>query len=155
MSIPCYIQLRQLRQQSPHLYQQYWSAETFKILLVSGLALSLHFCCWIVSLDITSLAHAFVLICTSPLWMSVYIVLLAVAVRGPMLSAPELLGTICGFGGAAILVADFQRGDESSVAGDLIAAFGAICFVVYLLAGARLRAWMVRFFFVEALVPFL
>ena len=75
MAPPAWVQLRRLQRNTPDLYARYWAADTWRVLLRSGAALSLHFACWVVSLNVTSLAHSLVLICSSPLFITLWMLL--------------------------------------------------------------------------------
>jgi hypothetical protein len=137
---PCWYQLRQMKRTSPELYDKYWQWSTWKIMIPSGVCLSLHFGSWIWSLDLTSLEHSIVLVCAHPL-----LVIMWSLAAGKSVSRGESLWAAVGFAGAALMVLDMKSNKEITWAGDALALFGAAALVVYMMAGQELRAWLPLF----------
>ncbi len=107
----------------------------FKLALLSGLFLSLHFATWISSLDFTSVANSVVLVNTNPLWVALLSPLITRERIGPI----ALMGILISFiGGGIIGVGDFTIGGDRLI-GDGLALAGSICMALYLLIGRNLR----------------
>ena len=118
---------------------KYYSRETWMTLLISGASLAIHFGTWIASLNMTSLAHSFVLVSCSPL-----IVIIYMKIIGKSVSWLEIIATFIGFVGLAVMTIDLYTGSDNSVTvlGDILAFVGAIAFVIYIMAGKKLRSWL-------------
>jgi len=105
---------------------------------VSGLALALHFTLWFTSLRRTSVASSVLLVNTHPLFVAIGSVLfLRERIRRPLVAgvAVALLG------GLVIGFADLRSGTQT-VAGDLLAVGGGLCFAAYVLIGRGLQRTM-------------
>ena len=113
-----------------------YSKSQLKIVLLSGVFLTIHFATWITSLKFTSVASSVVLVESGPIFVAIgsYIFLR----EKP--SKLMLLGILMAFIGTIIIsVHDFSL-DKNSLVGNLLAIAGAIGVAGYLLAGRKLRA---------------
>jgi drug/metabolite transporter (DMT)-like permease len=105
------------------------------LLLVSGLALALHFATWIASLSYTSIASSVLLVNTSPL----FAVALSRLFLGERVPGVVLAAIPVAFGGAALIaLADFQ-GSPGSLLGNVLALAGALTLAAYQVVGRGLR----------------
>lgn len=107
----------------------------FRLALLSGFFLSLHFAMWISSLNFTSVANSVVLVNTNPLWVA----LLSPLIMRERVAPIALMGILISvIGGGIIGVGDFAAGGDALV-GDALALAGSICMAAYLLIGRNLR----------------
>lgn len=109
-----------------------------KWLFVSGLALALHFATWITSLSYTSVASSVVLVCTSPLWVSIGAALFLKEKTSPLMGVGLVITLI---GSLIISRADFSISPDQ-LFGNFLAFLGALFAAVYLLIGRKLRPQM-------------
>lgn len=102
--------------------------------LVGGLFLALHFATWIASLDHTTIVNSVILVSLSPIWLSLY----AVLVRREPIGRAMLLSVALSLAGS-VVVAWFGSGagGSSSLYGDGLALAGGLCFAGYVLTGQR------------------
>jgi drug/metabolite transporter (DMT)-like permease len=111
------------------------SFREYKLAVLSGLFLALHFASWISSLDYTAIANSVVLVNTIPLWVGLFTPLIA----KDRLARATLISIIISVGGGIIIgCGDFATGGRALL-GDLLAVIGAICAAIYLLIGRNLR----------------
>jgi drug/metabolite transporter (DMT)-like permease len=111
------------------------SLREYKLAVLSGFFLALHFASWISSLDYTAIANSVVLVNTIPLWVG----LLTPLIANDRLSKATIISIIVSvIGGGIIGFGDFATGSQALL-GDLLAIIGAICAAVYLLLGRNLR----------------
>lgn len=111
------------------------SLREYKLAVLSGFFLALHFASWISSLDYTAIANSVVLVNTIPLWVG----LLTPLIANDRLSKATIISIIVSvIGGGIIGFGDFATGGQALL-GDLLAIIGAICAAVYLLLGRNLR----------------
>lgn len=103
--------------------------------LIGGGFLALHFATWIASLDHTSIVNSVILVTLSPVWLSLY----AVIVRREPLSRATLVSVALSLLGSVIIaVYGSGPGDRaSSLYGDGLALLGGLCFAGYFLTGQR------------------
>ncbi len=111
------------------------SVHDFKLALLSGFFLALHFTSWISSLDYTAIANSVVLVNTIPLWVGLFTPLIS---KDRMRGATITSIIVSVIGAAIIGFGDFATGGKA-LWGDLLAVFGAVCAAVYLLCGRKLR----------------
>ena len=106
------------------------------LLVVSGVALAVHFAAWIASLQLTTVASSVALVTTQPLWAA----LIAAVVLHERVSRGTVLAiAVATAGGGLIGVRDFGAGREALL-GDALALLGAVCAAVYFTIGRRLRS---------------
>ncbi|DAC16456.1 MAG: hypothetical protein CMB51_02115 [Euryarchaeota archaeon] len=117
-----------------------WSS--VKLLLLSGMALAVHFGAWVWSLDLTSLTHSLLFVTAHPL---VIVFGLMLFVRKP--NKLESSGAIIGFIGACVTLLDVSSDGSVSILGDMLAFAGAIAVVGYIVVGRILRPWMPLFLY--------
>ena len=111
------------------------SKKDFKLAILSGFFLAMHFATWISSLDYTSIANSVVLVNTNPLWVGLLTPLIT---KDRMKKATIVSIIISVVGGGIIGAGDFATGGKA-VLGDLLALAGSICAAFYLLIGRNLR----------------
>ena len=106
------------------------------LLLVSGVALGLHFATWIASLSYTSVAASVLLVNTTPLFTLAFSrVFLGEGVSPVVVAAMGL--ALAGAG--LIAIGDWAQG-ANSLTGDLLALAGAVTMSLYHVIGRGLRA---------------
>jgi drug/metabolite transporter (DMT)-like permease len=111
------------------------SLRDYRLAMMSGFFLALHFATWISSLDYTAIANSVVLVNTIPLW---------VGLLTPLISKDRLMKStivsiiVSVIGGGIIGLGDFATGNQA-LRGDLLAVAGALSAAVYLLIGRNLR----------------
>lgn len=103
----------------------------------AGVALGVHFCTWLASLELTSVAASVTLVSTAPAFVALYLVLTGRRPRRRVAAAIALALT-----GTAVIAAGDARSGGQSFGGDLLALVGAAAMAVYLVAGARARVTM-------------
>ncbi len=103
--------------------------------LLSGAFLALHFVLWITSLSYTTVASSVVLVTTSP----IFVAIASHFLFHEKLSRHAILGiVICLVGAVLIGYGDWRIGSKPFL-GDMLAFFGTLSVVGYLLIGRRLR----------------
>ena len=121
----------------------------FRLALIAGLVLAVHFASWITSLELTSVASSVVLVTTTPLWVA----LLAPIFLGEKTSWIAYLGMgVALLGGVVISLSDvcsIQFGrlacdamgslGAKTLLGDFLALLGAVAAAFYLMIGRSLR----------------
>lgn len=109
------------------------SRAAFKLPVIAGVFLAVHFATWISSLDYTSVASSVVLVSTTPIFVALTLTLVW---RQKMPSA-VWTGIVLGLVGTALIGgADFGG---SSLKGDVLALAGGAAAAGYVLAGRRAR----------------
>lgn len=136
------VQSRNLKKQSPDLFDDLRSKNVIGIIVGSGVCLWIHFASWVWSLDHTSLTHSLLFVTAHPL-----VIVAGMLVLGKSLSRKEIAGSIIGFIGAAITLLGITTEGDVTLVGDLAAFLGAIAIVGYLAAGRILRQWMPLFIY--------
>ncbi len=111
------------------------SARDFRMAILSGLFLALHFATWISSLDYTSVANSVVLVNTNPLWVGI---LTPFITHERIRTIAVISIGISVIGGVIIGYGDFATGGEA-LWGDFLALMGSVCAAVYILLGRNLR----------------
>ena len=143
--------LMQWRTVEGHVREDYSTSRTWRLLVLSGLALAAHFGTWVASLDATSLTHSLLFVTAHPL-----VIVLGMAALAPVLSnvrqplRRETWGAVlCFFGaGVTLLDAGSSQGDQTvTVWGDALAFSGAVFVVGYIVVGRVLRTWMPIFLY--------
>ncbi len=106
------------------------------LLLLSGLALGLHFAVWITSLFYTTISNSVLIVATQPVFV---LVMEALFLRQKIKSRAIIGMIIAVLGIAVISQGDFDLG-RKYIIGDFLALAGAIFAAIYLLIGRHLRA---------------
>ncbi len=107
----------------------------YRLALLSGLFLALHFATWISSLDYTPVASSVVLVNTNPIWVG----LLTPFISRDRITRLTALGIVISVvGGVIIGAGDFAIGGKA-LFGDFLAILGSISAALYLLIGRNLR----------------
>lgn len=122
----------------------------WRLALLSGVALAIHFATWITSLSYTSVAASTVLVSTSPLWVALAApfflgepftrwlkIGMTLALLGTVIIS---LGTMVGVenGRFFLNMSDLATGQQP-ILGNLLALAGGLAGAVYLLIGRKLR----------------
>lgn len=110
----------------------------WRLTVVSGVTLAVHFALWVASLQLTSLAHSLLLVSTSPI-----MIVAVAAVRREPLSSGEVAGAVAALGGCGLLAAGAAVTHEAAVslAGDAAALGAAAAIVGHWRAGKALREY--------------
>lgn len=114
------------------------SARTWGWLVLSGLALALHFATWIASLQYTTVASSVALVTTQPVWVTLFAWL---ALRERVGARGVAALVLCLSGSVLIGARDFAAGG-TALWGDLLAVAGAVMAGVYFVVGRRVRESM-------------
>lgn len=112
-----------------------FSRAQLKVVLLSGIFLTIHFATWITSLKYTSVASSVVLVQSAP----IFVALGSAMVLKESPSRWVWYGIVIAVTGSAIISAHDFSMDRSSLAGNLLAIGGAVGAAGYLLAGRKLR----------------
>jgi drug/metabolite transporter (DMT)-like permease len=111
------------------------SFHDYKLAVLAGFFLALHFATWISSLDYTAIANSVVLVNTIPMWVG----LLNPLITKDRITRKTVISIVVSVIGAGIIgYGDFATGGQA-LWGDLLAIAGAVCAAVYLLIGRNLR----------------
>ena len=106
----------------------------WRLALLAGVLLALHFATWIPALDYTTVASATALVATQPVWSA-----LIGKARGETVPARVWLGIGVAVAGALLLTgADLSVSGEA-LFGDLLAVLGGIFAAAYVTAGSEVR----------------
>ena len=111
------------------------SPKYFFLMILSGIALGLHFFTWFISLEHTSIANSMVLICMSP----IFTISGSALFFGASFSPKELMITFVAIVGSVIMA--FHNGQFiiGEMYGNAMALLGAFLIAVYLLIGRYVR----------------
>jgi len=125
--------------------------ESVGLLVVSGALLAVHFGAWVWSIDNTSISHSLLFVCTTPLIILLYRVVLRLGI-----SVHEVAGACVAATGALLLSLDssvWEGGAPDASdhpgpprpphwTGDLAALLAAACMACHMSVGGRLRTFM-------------
>lgn len=106
--------------------------------LLSGVFLALHYVVWFVSLRLTSVASATVLVTTQPIW----VMLIAYLLWRERVTLPAMGGMAVALVGVYFIGAHSAQQEGGQLLGDVLAVAAAILVSGYLLIGQRLRSRM-------------
>jgi len=108
---------------------------TWGWLVLSGVALALHFATWIASLKYTTVASSVALVTTQPVWVALF----AWGVLSERVGPRGLAAiALCLAGSVLIGARDFAAGGQA-LWGDMLAVLGAILAAAYFVIGRRVR----------------
>lgn len=109
----------------------------WRLAILSGVCLALHFATWISSLEYTSVASSVVMVTTSPLWVA----LAGWLLLRERLTRPVIIGLILAVAGGVIIgLGNAQSGGgRAPLLGNALALAGAWAVTGYWLIGRRLR----------------
>jgi drug/metabolite transporter (DMT)-like permease len=111
------------------------SRRDWRLTILSGLMLAIHFYAWITSLSMTSVAASVVLVNTNPIFVG----LISHFFLKDRLHRLMVIGLIVAITGSLIIgLGDMQVGTHQ-VLGDALALVGAVSVAIYMLIGRRLR----------------
>lgn len=105
-----------------------------RVMVLSGLALALHFGAWIPSLRLTSVASATSLVSLQVAWVVLWEVL-----RGRRYPRAAVVGMVLAFLGTVVVSGVDLTVSREAVAGDALALLGGIGTAAYMVIGARAR----------------
>ena len=111
------------------------SATDWKIALLAGFFLAMHFATWVASLKFTSVANSVVLVNTSPIWVGIFAPVITREKIRTMMMMSILLSVL---GTMVIGMGDYATGGKA-LWGDCLALTGGLYLAGYLLMGRRLR----------------
>jgi len=104
------------------------------LVVVSGVALALHFATWVTSLTLTSVASATAIVCLQLVWIVAWQVL-----RGERFGGVVTAGLVLAFLGVLVVSGvDFSLSTEA-LAGDVLALVGGVAAAAYTVLGSRAR----------------
>ncbi|NDJ76910.1 MAG: DMT family transporter [Chloroflexi bacterium] len=111
-----------------------------RLMVLSGLMLSMHFATWISSLEYTSVVNSVTIVTTSPLWVAV----LAWLLLNEKLKSAALVAMALAFGGGILVSLSGETGDPTTrhapLLGNGLALVGALAVAVYFIIGRSLRS---------------
>ncbi|CAM6124210.1 unnamed protein product [Calypogeia fissa] len=118
------------------------SIQSLGLFFLSGLFLSGECGFYLLALNHTSMIHALVLCCMSPIFVAIY-----TKITGGVLMTKEILGVGLGVLGVGLLAAGtkVEKDNQSSYLGDFIALFSSLSMAGYFAVGKKLRRWMPLF----------
>jgi drug/metabolite transporter (DMT)-like permease len=102
--------------------------------VLAGVALAVHFGCWVPSAKLTTVATATALVATQPVWQGLIAVL-----QGHRLPGASWAGIAVAVLGAIVATGADVRGGGPAVLGDLLALAGAVAAAVYFAFGEQAR----------------
>lgn len=111
------------------------SARDFLLMMLSGFFLAMHFIAWITSLYFTSVTSSVVLVTLSPVFISLY----SVMIFREKVDIRFWLGLIIAVAGCIVLGSGGAGEGEWNLRGDMLALAGAVAVAGYFLVGSRLR----------------
>lgn len=111
------------------------SSSDILFMLLSSFFLAMHFIAWITSLYFTSITSSVVLVTMSPVFITLYSVL----VFREKMNLRFWLGMLTALAGCLILGGGDMRAGEWNSRGDMLALAGAVAVAGYFLIGSRLR----------------
>ena len=150
-------------QSSADLKQRCLEKRTIYIMGISGFSVGLHFGCWVLSLDMTTLTHSLLFVSMHPIVVAsgmyvlhnlptrIHIYMQSWGmhdIRAP--NRMEQFGVALGVAGAFITLLDVgseQGRHVATIGGDLVAFTGAVSFIAYQVCGRILRDWMPVFLY--------
>ncbi len=109
--------------------------KSFLLMILSGIALGLHFFTWFISLDHTSIANSMVLICMSP----IFTVSGGALLFGTKFKKQEVLMIFSAIIGSIIMALHTGQLEMGELFGNAMALLGAFLIAVYLLIGRYVR----------------
>lgn len=109
--------------------------KSFLLMVLSGIALGLHFFTWFISLDHTSIANSMVLICMSP----IFTVSGGALLFGTKFKKQEVLMIFTAIIGSVIMALHTGQLELGELFGNTMALLGAFLIAVYLLIGRYVR----------------
>ena len=109
--------------------------KSFLLMILSGIALGLHFFTWFISLDHTSIANSMVLICMSP----IFTVSGGALLFGTKFKKQEVLMIFTAIVGSIIMALHSGQLEMGELYGNAMALLGAFLIAVYLLIGRYVR----------------
>ncbi|WP_139006379.1 DMT family transporter [Arthrobacter crystallopoietes] len=101
---------------------------------IAGLALALHFACFITALQLTSVAAATALVCLQSAWIAVFNVL-----RGIRTASQVLVGLGLALGGVVVISGFDLKLSAEALTGDILAVIGGAMAGIYTIAGSKVR----------------
>ena len=110
------------------------SRREWKLALISGGLLSLHFATWVPSLTFTSVASSTALVATQPVWAA-----LIARGLGHRVAARAWLGMAIAFAGALVITGVDVTLSSRAVFGDLLSLVGGFFAAAYVTVGAQVR----------------
>jgi drug/metabolite transporter (DMT)-like permease len=119
------------------------------LLLLSGVALALHFGTWIASLGLTSVASSVALVTTQPVWVAI---LARIFLREP-LGARLVAGIALALLGATLIGGADLDVSRDALLGDALALAGAVFAAAYFVIGRRARASLSLMGYVGVVYP--
>jgi drug/metabolite transporter (DMT)-like permease len=105
-----------------------------RLIVVSGVALGVHFGTWVTALTLTSVASATAIVCLQVAW-----VVLWQLVRGERFRTGVLVGVVTAFAGVLVVSGVDLTLSTRALVGDLLALVGGMASAAYTVIGSRAR----------------
>ena len=105
------------------------------LLITSGVALGLHFACWITSLKFTSISNSVIIVATHPFFVAV----LEAIFFKERLSRTAIAGMAMAFAGMIVIAGSDSILGGNHLLGDILAFGGAIFAGIYFILGRKIR----------------
>lgn len=105
-----------------------------RLVVLSGVALAVHFGTWVTSLTLTSVASATAIVCLQLVWIVAWQLL-----RGERFGTMVVAGLVCAFVGVLVVSGVDFRLSPRALAGDVLALVGGIAAAAYTVLGSRAR----------------
>lgn len=105
-----------------------------RLVVLSGVALAVHFGTWVTSLTLTSVASATAIVCLQLIWIVAWQLL-----RGERFGTMVVAGLVCAFVGVLVVSGVDFRLSPRALAGDVLALVGGIAAAAYTVLGSRAR----------------
>lgn len=113
----------------------HYSRRTILLNVTSGVALALHFACWIASLKYTSVARSVLLVATNPFFVAI----IGRIVLKEKIKTAAAIGMVLALAGIFLMSALDGGITEGRFTGDILALAGAFFAAVYMLFGRHIR----------------
>jgi drug/metabolite transporter (DMT)-like permease len=105
-----------------------------RLMMLSGLALAVHFGSWVTALTMTSVASATALVCLQIAWVVAWQLL-----RGERYGGAVITGLVVSFAGVLVVSGVDLTLSVEALVGDVLALVGGIAAAAYILVGSRAR----------------
>lgn len=115
-------------------YRSFFKSYLLRTFL-SGSLLGIHYCLWVLSLDLTSVAHSLLFVSSTPMLMIIYFFIAKKPVK-----KSEFLGVFVGFVGMIVICIEKNSPEGATIIGDVIALIGAAAIGVNMIVSEDLVA---------------
>jgi drug/metabolite transporter (DMT)-like permease len=95
--------------------------------ILSGVSVGVHYCTWVLSLTLTSVAHSLLFVCSTPLLMVIYYL-----IRRKPVQKSEIIGVVVGFTGMIVICIEKNSPEGATFLGDMVALVGSVAIGIHL-----------------------